>query len=68
LATKMQLRNKDVLFVSNAPAVEVAKFLNYVRLIVATANDPMVAATNGYILKSAINGSPVVTSGAATAP
>ncbi len=68
LATKMQIRNKDVLFISNAPAVEVAKFLNYVRLIVATANDPMVAATNGYILKSAINGSPIVTGGSATTP
>jgi len=30
------IRNKDVLYTSNAPAVEVAKLLNYIRLITAT--------------------------------
>jgi polysaccharide export outer membrane protein len=68
LATKMQIRNKDVMFISNAPAVEVAKALQYIRLIVATANDPMVAVTNGYILKSAVNGGVIATGGTATAP
>jgi polysaccharide export outer membrane protein len=67
LATKMELRNKDVLFASNAPAVEVAKFLQYIRLITATVNDPMVAATNAYILKGAINGVNT-TSGSSTTP
>jgi polysaccharide export outer membrane protein len=67
LATKFQMRNKDVLYISNAPAVEIAKALQYFRLIVATANDPMVAATNGFILKNAINGI-TVTSGSATSP
>jgi polysaccharide export outer membrane protein len=62
LATKMQMRNKDVLYVSNAPAVEVAKFLQYVRLINATVNDPMIMITNGYIVKNAIK-----TGGAAAA-
>lgn len=56
LATKMQLRNKDVLYVSNASTVEVAKFLNHLRLVNATINDPMIMATNAYILKAAING------------
>jgi polysaccharide export outer membrane protein len=64
----MQMRNKDVLFISNAPAVEVAKALNYIRLIVATANDPMVAGTNGFILKNAINGNPIAAAGSATSP
>jgi polysaccharide export outer membrane protein len=54
LATKMQMRNKDVLYVSNAPAVEVAKFLTFIRLINATVNDPMVMITNGYVVKNAI--------------
>lgn len=67
LATKMQVRNKDVLFASNAPAVEVAKFLQYIRLITATVNDPLVTATNAYILKGAINGTGTG-SPAATAP
>ena len=51
LATKMELRNKDVLYISNATTVEVAKFLQYIRLINATVNDPIVAATNAYITK-----------------
>jgi polysaccharide biosynthesis/export protein len=53
LATKMQLRNKDVIYTSNAQAVEIAKALNFFRLVVATANDPIVTATNAYILKNA---------------
>jgi polysaccharide biosynthesis/export protein len=68
LATKMQMRNKDVLFISNAPAVEIAKALQYFRLIVATVNDPMIGATNAYILKGAINGSTIPAAGSATAP
>ena len=50
LATKMMLRNKDVLYTSNAQAVETAKLLNYIRLITATANDPIIAAYNGVAL------------------
>jgi polysaccharide export outer membrane protein len=47
LTTQIAMRNKDVLYVSNAPAVEVSKLLNYIRLITATVNDPIVAAYNG---------------------
>ena len=54
LATKFQIRNKDVLYISNSRAVEVAKALQYFRLVVATANDPIVAAANGYLLRDAI--------------
>jgi polysaccharide export outer membrane protein len=43
-ASNFQMRSKDVLYVSNAQAVEVGKFLNYVRLAVATASDPLVSA------------------------
>jgi polysaccharide export outer membrane protein len=60
MATKMQMRNKDVLYVSNAASVEVSKFLVYLRLINATVNDPMVMITNGYIVKNAISGAPIV--------
>ena len=52
LATKMQIRNKDVLYVSNAQGVEVAKFMSYLRLINATVNDPLVTATNAQVLRS----------------
>ena len=53
LGTKMQLRNKDVIYTSNAHTVEVAKALQFFRLVVATANDPIVTATNAYVLKNA---------------
>jgi polysaccharide biosynthesis/export protein len=56
LAVQMQVRNKDVLYVSNATTVEATKFMNYVRLIVGTVNDPIVAATNVYILKGLAQG------------
>jgi polysaccharide export outer membrane protein len=56
LATKFQMRNKDVLFASNAMAVEHAKVMNYIRLVTATVNDPIVTATNAFVLRSAIRG------------
>ena len=56
LAVQMQVRNKDVLYVSNATTVEATKFLNYVRLIIGTVNDPIVAATNVFILKGLVQG------------
>ena len=56
LATKMQMRNKDVLYISNAGSVETAKLMTYFRLVVATVNDPMLAATNGLNLANLIKG------------
>lgn len=58
LATKFQMRNKDVLYVSNATAVEQAKVMQYVRLVTATVNDPIVAATNAVVLRNTIKLSP----------
>ena len=67
LATKFQLRNKDVLYVSNAAAVDAAKAMQFFRLTVATVNDPIVAAQNYYVLKNLINppagGTTIVTTG-----
>jgi polysaccharide export outer membrane protein len=54
LATKFQLRNKDVIFASNAIAVEQAKVMQYIRLVTATVNDPIVAAANAVILRNLI--------------
>lgn len=56
LGTGFEMRNKDVLYVSNAASVETSKFLNFLRLIVATANDPIIAANGAYALKGAISG------------
>jgi polysaccharide biosynthesis/export protein len=58
LTTKMMLRNKDVLYTSNAQAVETAKLLNYIRLITATVNDPIVAAYNAAALRSLVVAGP----------
>ncbi|WP_210247730.1 polysaccharide biosynthesis/export family protein [Tardiphaga sp. vice154] len=58
LATRFQMRNKDVLFVSNAPSVESAKLMQQIRLVTATVNDPIVAAANGVILRNAIKLAP----------
>jgi polysaccharide export outer membrane protein len=54
LATKFEMRDKDVIFASNATAVEHAKIMNYIRLVTATANDPIVAATNGLVLRNLV--------------
>jgi polysaccharide biosynthesis/export protein len=46
LATKFQMRNKDVIYISNAPSVETTKFLVYLQTIVGTINDPVLVSTN----------------------
>jgi polysaccharide export outer membrane protein len=56
LASKFEIRNKDVIYVSNASSVEVSKFLTYVRLVVGTINDPIYTAINIYTLKGLIQG------------
>ena len=61
LATKFQMRNKDVIYVSNATTVDAAKAMQFFNLIVGTVNNPIVAAQNVYLLKSYIGGAPVST-------
>lgn len=56
LAQTFEMRNKDVVYASNAIAVETTKFLIFLRTIMATANDPIVYATNAYALKAAAKG------------
>jgi len=56
LAQGMDVRNKDVIYTSNAIAVETTKFLIFLRTIMATANDPIIYATNAYALKAAAAG------------
>lgn len=51
LATKVQMRNGDILFVSNARSVEVTKFLQYLRVIMATASDGLNIANDGIIVR-----------------
>lgn len=56
LAQNFEMRNKDVIYTSNASSVETTKFLNYLRTIMATVNDPIIYATNGYVLRNTIQG------------
>jgi polysaccharide export outer membrane protein len=51
LATKFDMRDKDVLFAANAATVDTAKFLQFARLIIATANDSLVTTSNAQIVK-----------------
>jgi polysaccharide export outer membrane protein len=54
LATKIQMRNGDILFVSNARSVEVTKFLQYLRVMMATTSDAINTANDGIILRNNI--------------
>jgi len=61
LAAKLEMRNKDVIYASNAASVESTKFLVYVRMLVGTVNDPLVAAIDAYTLKGLVQGTTNVT-------
>ncbi|WP_342733671.1 polysaccharide biosynthesis/export family protein [Bradyrhizobium sp. B117] len=51
LASKFEMRDKDVLFAANAATYDSAKFLQYIRLIIATANDTLVTTSNAQIVR-----------------
>lgn len=53
LAREFEMRNKDVIYLANAPTVEASKAMNFFRTVVGTVNDPIVAAINFYALKAA---------------
>jgi polysaccharide export outer membrane protein len=55
LATKFQMRNKDVIYAANAISVDSTKFLNYINTLIGTVQDPVVAATNVYALRNIIS-------------
>lgn len=54
LATKVQMRNDDILFVSNARSVEITKFLQYIRVYMATADDAVNLGNDGITLRNNI--------------
>jgi polysaccharide export outer membrane protein len=61
LATTFEMRNKDVIQVSNSVSVEATKFLTYVRTVNSTINDPINYAINAYTLRNLIKGAPAAT-------
>jgi polysaccharide biosynthesis/export protein len=54
LATKLAMRDKDVIFAANADAVDVSKFLAFLNNINTTANGGLTTAINANVLR--ING------------
>lgn len=58
LATKVVMKNQDILFVSNAKSVEVTKFLTYLRVIMATGGDAVSLANSSLILRNNIKLAP----------
>lgn len=54
LASRTQMRNGDILFVSNARSVEVTKVLQYIRVFAATTSDVVNAGNNGITLRNNI--------------
>lgn len=61
LAQNFDIRNKDVIYTSNASAVEASKFFNFIRTITATVNDPIIYATNAYSLSAVARGASTTT-------
>ncbi|MGA3140677.1 MAG: polysaccharide biosynthesis/export family protein [Xanthobacteraceae bacterium] len=49
LATKVQMHNKDVIFVANAQAIDITKFANFLSTLLTTANN---AATLGTTIET----------------
>jgi len=54
LATTLEMRNKDVIYVSNSVSVEATKFVGYIRTLNSALNDPIATAIQAYTLKSII--------------
>jgi len=58
LATNFQMRNQDVLFIANAKAVDVTKFLVYLNVIMNTVNNGLILGNNGIALFNAARALP----------
>jgi len=56
LATKFEMRNKDIIYTSDAVSVEATKFMTYLLLINATVNAPITTAISAYSLKALVQG------------
>ena len=68
LATSFEMRNKDVIYVSNAFSVESTKFMNYLNTINTTIQGPIATTTSAYGLRNIIRGTGQVPSVFTSAP
>jgi len=62
LASSFEIRNKDILYASNAFAVESTKFMTYLNTIQATIQAPITTVTSAYGLRNIIQGAGAVPS------
>jgi polysaccharide biosynthesis/export protein len=62
LASSFEMRNKDILFVSNSFSVESTKFMTYLNTINATIQAPITTVTSAYGLRNIIQGTGAVPS------
>ena len=60
LASSFEMRNKDILYASNAFSVESTKFMSYLNTINATIQTPMTTVTTAYGLRNIIQGTGAV--------
>src|SRR5262245_40184214 len=71
LASSLEIRNKDIIYVSNAFSVESTKFMSYINTVMTTVQAPMNTVTTAYGLRNIIRGTgqvpAVIATGAGTA-
>jgi polysaccharide export outer membrane protein len=58
LATNVNMRHDDVIFVANAQSVEVTKFLQYLNVIMATGKNGIDTTIDAYTLRSVVRNPP----------
>jgi polysaccharide export outer membrane protein len=56
LATRLQMRNQDIIFVANAPEIQVTKFLAFVNNVAVTSGAVTTAITGVPIASAAVHG------------
>jgi polysaccharide biosynthesis/export protein len=62
LASSFEMRNKDILYASNAFSVEATKFMTYLNTIQTTIQGPITTVTSAYGLRNIIQGTGAVPS------
>lgn len=62
LVSSFEMRNKDILYVSNSASVESTKVMNYFNTINLTIQAPITTVTSAYGLRNIINGTGAVPS------
>ncbi len=54
IATQVEMRNQDVIYIANAPSVEIGKFLQFVNLVVGTGSNVALGIQYGVGAKNAL--------------